>query len=58
MFGRLRQGCLLGKSTCFASRDARTGNNHTLGLVEVIDRKIEDDAIGGDVSSRDRDGSV
>jgi hypothetical protein len=24
----------------------------------VIDRKIEDDAIGGDVSSRDRDGSV
>jgi hypothetical protein len=27
-------------------------------LVEVLDRKIEDDAIGGDVSSRDRDGSV
>jgi hypothetical protein len=26
-------------------------------LVEVIDRKIEDDAIGGDASSRDRDGS-
>jgi hypothetical protein len=26
-------------------------------LVEVIDRKIEDDAIGGDTASRDRDGS-